>query len=363
MGYKRLTDGNDFFKAYKEGWPFKSWKPWTIYGLGGDDEIHGGEKNDFIDGGAGRDQMYGDKGNDTYIVNNTYGDKVIEYAGEGYDTVKSSVLYTLPDHVERLELIGTTRTGYGNSLNNTLVGNPGDRYGDYNNKLYGLAGNDALYGDGGNDLLDGGSGADIMNGQGGNDIYIVDNYSDQVIEFDNQGYDTVRSYLHSYGALASNVENLELHGSAKYGYGNNLHNTLVGNNSDNGLTGHLGVDTIIGNGGRDVLVGTYVDNEYDILWGDTEDRSGGYADTFVIGHLSQIYYEGSGDALIMDFNSQDGDKIQLGSSANMNAINLVQNQNLGGGAGLDTQVLYQGNRVAILYDTTDVSIADDFLFG
>lgn len=42
-------------------------------------------------------------GDDVYSVDNV-GDKVIEAKNEGYDIVKSSVSYTLPNHVEELQL-------------------------------------------------------------------------------------------------------------------------------------------------------------------------------------------------------------------------------------------------------------------
>ena len=360
MGTKTLTKGADFFRAYKEGWPFKSWKSWTIKGLGGDDTIYGGEKGDRIDGGSGADRMYGGKGDDIYDVDHS-GDRVIENAGEGIDTVHTTVLYPLPANVENLYLHGSVKTGTGNGLDNLLVGN------EYNNKLNGHGGRDHLVGYDGNDVLDGGPGADIMAGGSGNDIYKVDNYDDSVFEYDiglgYQGYDTVHSYLYSY-ILPIYIEELELQGNAYYGAGNSATNVLKGSNQDNHLFGAGGYDILIGNAGRDILTDGYFGaNESDHMWGDAQDYSGGYADTFLIGNKNRVYYQDGGDAHIYDFSSQDGDKINLGSSANRNLISLVQNQNLFGGPGLDTQVLYNGNRVAILYDTTDVSVTRDFLFG
>ena len=56
----------------------------------------GGAGNDTLDGGTGKDEMLGDPGNDTFIVDNV-GDVVRELAGEGKDTVKSSVDFTIKD--------------------------------------------------------------------------------------------------------------------------------------------------------------------------------------------------------------------------------------------------------------------------
>jgi VCBS repeat-containing protein len=98
--------------------------------------------------------MYGGADNDTYIVGEE-GDLVIELEGEGVDTVRSFLAnYTLPDHVERLDLSQTNGVnGTGNALDNGLRGNA------LNNALYGLAGNDSLHGGAGDDLIVGGSGA------------------------------------------------------------------------------------------------------------------------------------------------------------------------------------------------------------
>jgi Ca2+-binding RTX toxin-like protein len=94
--------------------------------------------------------MIGGIGDDTYLVDHT-GDKVIEKAGQGTDTVKSKVAFTLGANVENLTLTGTAAiNGTGNELGNVIVGN------------------------GGANVLDGGTGADFLDGGEGGDTYIFE---------------------------------------------------------------------------------------------------------------------------------------------------------------------------------------------
>ncbi|HWT31919.1 MAG TPA: hypothetical protein VN240_12960, partial [Propylenella sp.] len=100
--------------------------PDSVSGLGGDDRIYGGQGidtlsggagNDFIDGGIGPDKMSGGAGDDLYIVDNTT-DTTTEVAGEGIDTVKSTVSLTLRAEVENLILTGSAAT---NATGNTVA--------------------------------------------------------------------------------------------------------------------------------------------------------------------------------------------------------------------------------------------------
>ena len=238
----------------------------TLYGGKGDDrlegeagadKLYGGDGNDFLDGGALADYMNGGNGNDTYIVDNI-GDVVVEDIADpalgGIDKVITSVNYTLPGAVENLTLAdqplpSPTSTiddinGFGNTLNNTIIGNSG-----FN-------------------LIDGGSGADTMQGLAipnpnakkgenpyfadGGDTYIVDNVNDKVVEYSNVNnpandginpryilidwIDTIRSSV-SY-ALPNYIEILQLTGTADLaGTGNSLDNIIYANAGNNKLDG------------------------------------------------------------------------------------------------------------------------------
>ena len=68
-----------------------------------DNVITGNDLNNTIDGGAGNDVMRGGLGNDYYIVSQD-GDRVSESTDSGYDTVQSSVSFSLGSNVEELYL-------------------------------------------------------------------------------------------------------------------------------------------------------------------------------------------------------------------------------------------------------------------
>jgi Ca2+-binding RTX toxin-like protein len=145
-----------------------------LSGLGGDDWLEGGAGIDILNGGAGADLMIGGQGNDTYVVN-TLSDIIHELSGQGTDTIKSSISYSLVDtdgtgsnggNVEKLILTGTAAiNGTGNGLANTLTGNTAA------NVLNGGGGIDILNGGSGNDRLLGGAGNDILTGGGGQDTF------------------------------------------------------------------------------------------------------------------------------------------------------------------------------------------------
>lgn len=273
-----------------------------IEGLGGPDTLYGGLGNDTLMGGPGADELYGGAGddvlngggsNDTALVGGTgddlyYADSsadvIVEFAGEGTDTVNSTSLYfTLPDHVENLanRRSSGVQNGKGNALDNVITGVGADDNlsglggNDYiqalngNDTLRGDSGNDTLLGGAGNDSLIGGDGADSLNGGDGNDTmtggtgvdslvggngddqYVDVFAEDTLTEFGGGGYDRV--YAKSSYTLGNNFEYLELTGGGNVGSGNTLDNTLVGNNNNNTLSGLGGADTLQGRLGNDAL--------------------------------------------------------------------------------------------------------------
>lgn len=117
----------------------------SLKGTSGAERLYGLAGADTLNGGAGADSMGGGAGDDLYGVDHS-GDKIYEAAGEGVDTVKASIGWTLGVNLERLSLVGAAAiNGSGNALDNTLLGN--------------AAAN----------VLSGGEGADVYDGAGGND--------------------------------------------------------------------------------------------------------------------------------------------------------------------------------------------------
>ena len=173
-----------------------------------------------------------------------------------------------------------------------------------------LGGNDFVFADAGNDTVLGGTGNDTLDGGMGNDILRGEADNDSLLGWD--GNDTLEG-----------------------GLGNDI------------LRGEVGADILVGGGFQ------LNSNEQDTLTG------GSGADVFVLGDSIGAYYEDSfgfgaaSYATITDFNALEGDKIQVFGNINDYRLEAF-------GGGLD--IVYQGDIIGFVQNTTNVFLNTDFIF-
>jgi len=234
---ENLNEGNDTVNAsvnYALGANVENLllMPGATHGWGNaaNNSITGNDGNNLLDGQGGVDTLSGAKGNDTYWVDNTM-DTIVEAAdGGNFDTVKSSVSYSIGANVEVLVLTGTAAINasttnasgaylYGNSANNSLTGS---------------VGKDVLDAGAGDDLLDGGGGGDLLMGGNGFDTYYAHN-TDTLVDTDGAGVVVFDGHVLStinYSAATSLYVDT---------YGN-IYTKTGTNNSDLGIRNASGTD-------------------------------------------------------------------------------------------------------------------------
>jgi Ca2+-binding RTX toxin-like protein len=206
----------------------------TLSGGEGRDTLLGLAGNDILYGGAGAaNQMQGGAGDDLYIVS-AVGDSLVELAGEGTDSVQTSLSgFKLAAEIENLTYTGAAAfTGQGNALGNVITG------GTARDLLLGYAGNDTLIG--------GSGAANELYGGLGDDTYVLSAAGDTIVEVAGQGHDRVLTSMSTH-ILKANVEDLTYTGSGAF--------TGTGNADANAITGGAGADVLKGLGGDDVLTG------------------------------------------------------------------------------------------------------------
>ena len=189
----------------------------VMNGLGGDDEIQGGELNDTIYGGTGNDTISGDKGDDTI------------YGGEGNDTINGG---SGDDIIEGGKGDDVIKGGWGDDI---YIFNKGD-------------GNDTIADYEGTDTLQLGEGItkdDIIakhTPQG--TIIKFKNSKNDSISFGHFGIDRIK-FANGEELSSEDIEKLELIGTDEA-------DTIFGNSDQDNL--------IIGGKGDDILYGSYSGN-------------------------------------------------------------------------------------------------------
>jgi Ca2+-binding RTX toxin-like protein len=301
----------------------------TILGNKAVNTLDGAGGNDRLDGGLGADILIGGSGNDTFVIDAT--DQVLEFAGEGSDTVEVTFSYTLSSaYIENLTLIGSgSINGTGNAAANVINGNFGG------NTLAGAAGNDVLNGGGGNDVLRGGEGSDTLDGGAGVDVA---DYSDRTVSVVVNLTPAVATA--TVGGLAedtlTNIESVT---------GGSAADNLTGNSLANTLRGGAGADRLDGQGGVDQMYGG-IDN-----------------DTYVVDHSADtaIETEGQGvdtvEASVSFTLGVNVENLTLTGAGAVNATgNTLDNRLIGngaanvldGGAGTDTADYFGRNAAVVV---------------
>ena len=231
----------------------------------GIDTITGNTASNTLNGGtdAVADILSGLAGSDTYFINSV-NDVIVEAVGNGFDTVRASVNYTLAAGVE-VERLSAISVGAVTALN--LTGNA-------------LA--QEIYGNAGANILNGGIDAlrDVLTGYGGNDTYIINSANDFIVEAAGGGTaDRVQASVSFVLAADDDIEFMETINAAAVTTinltGNGLAQSITGNAAGNILNGGIDAvaDTLIGLGGNDVyVINSANDIIVEVAGGGTSDR-------------------------------------------------------------------------------------------
>lgn len=320
------------------------------FGLGGSVGDPALMDDDYLDGGAGVDRLFGFLGDDVLL------------GGEGADYLFGD---TVPENGPAVHLLYTSATFYyglvafessdywftsveggadyldGGDGNDILRGDGG------NDVLLGGNQNDELIGDDGNvaqvqqgdDFLDGGDGDDLLVGGGGADILIGGEGSDRLIGdyLDGTRLNDSQDILDGGGGndmliggggddiLNGGADNDDLQGGGGFDtlYGGWGNDRLSGEDDDDRLFGDDGDDELHGGEGHDVLVG---DAGNDRLFG------GDGLDELVGGDGADTLDGGEGDDLL---DGGIGNNILLGGGGDDRVLGGIGNDELFGGPGQD----------------------------
>lgn len=373
----------------------------------GGDNLQGGAGDDILLGGAGRDALLGGAGNDIYQFGFGDGSDIVFAAAAGdanadvlqlgqgigqgdvefvrlpdgglmvrilstQDALKfegwftngagvSVVRFADSSELTAAAISGLAVAGFGGTvLDDYIVGTTaGDRILGYggNDTLDGGAGDDELIGGEGDDWLIGGTGNDIAYGGQGNDTYrLTKNFYgettyrevDQVVEYANEGIDTVLTIWG--GTLPDNVENMNLDdGSGSYA---TFSVSAIGNALDNVLTGRMG-----GMIGQDILDGR--------AGADTMIASGGAAVIFVDNPGDRVIGQGYEIRSSIDYTLSEPDYTTLGapiSNSVTNRLALIGSDAVNGTGNVLNNVLFGNLNTAA--NTLTGGLGDDvFIIG
>lgn len=211
----------------------------NLLGSAGDDVLTGDAGANILDGGDGYDVLVGGGGVDVLRGGLDYDMADYSAAGGGI-VVKLNVGLATNDGDGASDQLISIEDVTGSDFDDVIIGDTIDNY------LYGGSGRDVLIGGEGDDLLEGGNGApNQLQGGLGDDMYYVE-ANDTLVEFEDEGYDSVATTLNRY-TLRAHFEELAFDGVGDFvGTGNALDNVIYGGEGDDILTGGLGDDVLVG---------------------------------------------------------------------------------------------------------------------
>lgn len=202
----------------------------TLYGDAGVNVLNGGSDNDVLVGRGGNDTLHGGAGYD-----------LVDYSDATSGVIAKLNIGQASDGEGGTDTLVSIEDLNGSLHNDVLIGSTEENF------LYGLDGSDVLIGLAGDDYLEGGAGApNQLQGGEGDDRYYVE-ANDTLVEFENEGFDSVATTLNRY-TLRAHFEELAFDGVGDF--------VGTGNGLDNYIYGGDGNDTLTGGGGDDILVGT-----------------------------------------------------------------------------------------------------------
>jgi len=284
-------------------------------------EHNGGNSADLIDGGSGKDILRGNDGAD-------------KLSGlEGEDTL------------------------HGHKGNDTLLGGAGDDQvngGGGRDSLEGGSGTDTLNGQNGRDTLRGGEGNDFLDGGNGDDSLYGDNGNDDLRG--GEGFDRLSG--------GNGKDSIYGDGGDDTIYGGNGFDKLKGGDGEDSIYGQTGDDRLYGNDGNDFLSGG--DNNDQLFGNDGADTlyGGRGEDTLTGGAGADVfeYRNGDGMDVFADFNSAEGDRIDLSDVTSISDFDDLYANHLSQ-SGSDVIIRMGATNYITIEEAslTDFS-AEDFLF-
>jgi Ca2+-binding RTX toxin-like protein len=308
--------------------------------------IFGNDGDNTLIGGAGGDLLIGYGGDDIYYVDERFsfgirgapaqGDAVAEALGGGYDTVFTTVSYSIwtnPGNQAHARIY-VEALAVADRLSTTAV------------NLEGSDSANTLFGNEGSNILNGQRGADVMIGYGGDDTYYVTNRNDFAVEEAGGGIDTVLVGFDYILAENSNIENIGIADGGYFEPGLRP-NILMGNSQNNVIDGSRGANVLIGGGGTDTLIGGttrdtyYVDDMSDIV---IDAPNGGFSRDTVFASSSYTLSAGSEIEALSAISQAGTDAFDLTGNEFGNQIYGNAGDNvLDGRGGLDILMGYGGS--------------------